>query len=114
MDFKQGSIDFETHLVENNTESQSHLDENRIHFSAQCSKIYNLLMAGEQLTVFDAITKHGISSLPRRLADILGPEHARTGIAIGSYWKKPENGVKYKVWFMTEADKEWNRKLKKI
>ncbi len=112
MEFKQGEIQFNVHLAENSQESQTHLDENRIHFSDQCRKVYNLLMNGEKLTVLDAITNHGISSLPRRILDLIGPEHARTGIAIGNYWKKPENGVKYKVWYMTEADKEWNKKLK--
>lgn len=111
MEFKQGEIPFVVHLAENTAESQEHLDDNRLHFGAQCTKVFNLLMSGEKLTVLEAITKHGISSLPRRILDLIGPESLRTGIAIGSYWVKPENGVKYKTWYMTEADKEWNRKL---
>lgn len=106
MDFKQVEIEFMLHDLENSVHSQAHLEENRKHFSAQCLKIFNLLMAGKELTVLSAITEYGISSLPRRLADLI-----LNGVKITDKWVKPTEGAKYKVWFMTEDDKKANRKL---
>ncbi len=111
MEFKQATLDFELHRIENSMESQDHLEENKVHFKAQCKKVFDLLMSGQHLTVLSAITNHGISSLPRRCLDITGEERRRTGIRISNKWIKPEKGAKYKAWYMTEADKEANRKL---
>lgn len=106
MEYKQGEMNFRVHEVENNTEMQYHLEENRKHFSAQCKKVFNLLMSGKELTVLSAITEHGISSLPRRLMDC-----SLNGVKYSERWFKPESGAKYKVWFMNEDDKKKNQHL---
>lgn len=63
-------IDFTTHKVENNTESQQHLEDNTIHFNAQCKKVYELLKSGVRLTVMSAMNDYQVMSLPRRILDL--------------------------------------------
>ena len=57
-----------THLRENNSDSQSHLQENEQKFSDQCLKVLKILNRGVKLTVASAM-EHGISSLPPRYRD---------------------------------------------
>ena len=42
----QTELSFTTHEAENNPESQTHLEENRAHFSEQCKRVFDLLMSG--------------------------------------------------------------------
>ena len=93
----QLNIDFTrvVHTVENNNESQNHLEENEIHFNKQCEIVYTLLKSGARLSVREAMLYHGINSLPRRIMDL-----KTKNIAIKDEWVKPENGVKYKVYFL--------------
>lgn len=87
----------QTHLRENNPESQSVLEENEKKFSAQCLKVMELLNKGERLTVKSALVNHGIGSLPRRLLDL----KERNGITdIKEEWVKNSEGKRlYKVWY---------------
>lgn len=61
----------EVHARENNKESETALNDNRKHFSAQCRKVLDLLLRGDRLTIYDALVVHGISSLPRRAQDLI-------------------------------------------
>lgn len=63
-------LTFPVHERENNSESQSHLDTHRQHFSAQCAKLHGILKSGVKLTVLEAMTEYGIGSLPRRVKDL--------------------------------------------
>lgn len=94
---------FETHANENNPASQQHLDENRTHFNKQCGKIYGLLMDGEVLSVKEAIVKHNVHSLPRRILDL-----KKKKVSISEKWEKNlKPPIKY--WFMSMEDKLNNR-----
>jgi len=66
----QLQMNFTTHSRENNPESQANLDANKPHFSKQCQLVWSLLQSGERLTVRDAMVKHNINSLPRRILDL--------------------------------------------
>ena len=58
------------HKSENNPVMQSYRNENEAHLTKQCQKVYNLLKAGERLTVKGAMNDHMIYSLPRRCLDL--------------------------------------------
>jgi hypothetical protein len=88
----------QVHTAENNQESRANLERNRVKFSRKCLETYQRLMRGEELTVLGAANS-GISSLPRRVADLKAQ-----GVAVKWYWQGS-----YKVYLMTASDKEANR-----
>ena len=94
--FMQTEINFETHVRENNFESEQNLYENRKHFSAQCQKVYELLMSGDRLTVYCAIVKCNVNSLPRRILDL-----KKMGVKLHDQFI-PETRIK--EWWMTPDD----------
>lgn len=93
---------FETHQHENNSSSQSHLNENKKHFNKQCEKVYDILMSGTELSVLSAITEERIHSLPRRLLDL-----KNQGVSISERWND-QISPKTKVWFMNGNDMKKN------
>lgn len=86
-----------THLQENNSESQKHLEQNEAKFSQQCLKVLEILNQGTRLTVLNA-PGYGILSLPRRIKDL----RDRNGITnIKDAWVKDSNGKNlWKEWFI--------------
>jgi hypothetical protein len=74
------------------------LDFHRAKFNRVCQLVFDRLMAGERLTVRQCAID-GISSLPRRLADLRAQ-----GVYFADTW---ENGVK--VWEMREFHRKENR-----
>jgi hypothetical protein len=102
---RQFEMNFDVHLLENNAQSQIHLDENRDKFSIQGTKVYSILMNAETLTVADALIYHGISSLPRRILDL-----KQAGVLITDIWITNQYGKRtHKAWFMTEEQRKYNR-----
>ena len=87
----------QTHLRENNKDSQSFIEENEQKFSEQCLRVVKMLNKGIKLTVASAMA-NGISSLPRRILDI----RERNGITnIKDEWIKNGDGKRlYKVWYL--------------
>lgn len=95
------------HSAENNSESQHHLIENKVHFNKQCQRVFDMLMDGLELNVYDAMVVHGISSLPRRILDL-----KQRNVSISDKWYNGEfKRIKSKVWFMSETDKLNNKKF---
>lgn len=92
---------FQVHAHENNTESQRHLNANRVKFSAQCQRVFDMLMDGKRLTVLEAHASYGISSLPRRVKDLKD-----NGVQLEDLWV---NGVK--KYFMNELQIQHNQML---
>lgn len=92
------------HLRENNPQSEENLASNYEKFSGQCKRVFEMLMNGYRLTTETALVNHRIFSLPRRLLDL-----KKAGVRITDEWRKDEG---FKIWFMTEGDREMNRKLK--
>ena len=87
-------LDLFIHAVENNRESQDHLNENREKFSNQCRKVLALLQDGVKLTTENAVT-FGIRSLPRRILDL----KRCNGIIVPSKWVTDQSGKRlYKEW----------------
>lgn len=87
-----------THIHENNSESLQHLEENEQYLSDQCMLVWKLLKCGIRLTVVSAITKYGISSLPRRIKD-LRDRNGKTEIE--DEWVLNGDGKKlFKEWFI--------------
>ena len=86
-----------THLHENNSESQKHLEQNEKKFTQQCLKVMQLLNQGVRLTVLTAPT-YGILSLPRRIKDL----RDRNGITnIKDDWVRDANGkTLWKEWWL--------------
>jgi Helix-turn-helix domain len=83
-------LDIFIHQIENNPESQCHLNENKKHFSDQCKKVLALLKDGVRLTTINAV-QYGILSLPRRIKDL-----------------KDFNGIEIKERWLTDPKiKEW-------
>ena len=102
----QTELSFTTHEAENNTESQTHLEHNRAHFSEQCKRVFDLLMSGANLTVYEAMITHGIASFPRRVKDLKD-----RGVRITDAWYN-DGTNKFKRYWMTAEDKESNKKFK--
>ncbi|WCM42440.1 helix-turn-helix domain-containing protein [Flavobacterium sp. CBA20B-1] len=55
---------------ENLPENQKHFDQNKRHFSAQCSIVLQALQRGERLTTITALMKYKIGDLRRRIKDL--------------------------------------------
>ena len=88
----QKKIDFSKPInrVENNAESQQILKDNNHKLRGQCKKVYDALIAGERLTVVEAMYKYNIGDLRRRikdLKDIHGVKNIKSDM-IGSGFKK--------------------------
>ena len=90
---------------ENNAESQQHYEANKIKFSRKCKQVLEILISGKRINVLDALVKHGISSLPRRILDLKNKE-----VEISDKWVKEHS---YKEWFMTEDQIKRNKELTK-
>lgn len=98
------------HSKENNSESQSFLDENKDRISRNCLKTYELLRRGKRLTT-DNAPSYGIRSLPRRIKDL----RDHNGIHIDEQWLTDADGKKIcKEWFINQVtQKQFNAKTKK-
>lgn len=96
---------FEVHRFESSFESQIHLDENRVKFSQQGKKVFNMLLNGKELSVYEALVNSGISSLPRRILDL-----KQNGVVISDKWILNDDGKRlHKVWFMIDFQIKFNR-----
>ena len=107
----QIQLDFNVHRFENSAESQIHVDANRVTFSSQCKKVFDLLMDGSlPLSVKSAMVEHNINSLPRRILDL-----KENGVLISDRWIEVSEIVKvrFKVWYMTPEQIEFNKTLNK-
>jgi len=85
---------FSVHEYESNGESQTILDNNRYIFSADCKKVYDLLMSGKRMTVKEMDVDRS------RLSDL-----KRQGFKFSFELKEG----RYKVWFCSSEDKEFNK-----
>lgn len=86
----------EKHDQENNSESQSFLQENSHKFSKQCLKVLEVFYSGKKLTCKSALIDYGIGHLPRRLADL-----KENGVKIEEEWVRDDKGKRlYKQWWM--------------
>lgn len=86
----------EIHWIENNRESQTHLENNEQKFTDQCKKVLELLRSGVRLTTINA-PSYGILSLPRRLKDL----RDYNGVQINETWVRDNEGRKmFKEWYL--------------
>lgn len=99
----------ETHQIENNEKSQAHLNANAKKFSAQCQKVYDLLMGGIRLTSRSAMIDHGIGHLARRIKD-LKDFHK---IDIKDEWEVDADGktTRNLVWFIEPKQRKTKAEL---
>lgn len=104
----QVELIFPIHAFENNKESFDHCNKNYDHFSKQCAYVFDWLMMGNTITVKEAIVKHNINSLPRRILDL-----SENGVKITCEWVYHESDAKYKKWKLTPEDKSFNQKFYK-
>lgn len=106
MDLKQTKIDFDNavHNHENNAASQSFLEKNRKKFGGQCRLIFNELMKGGQMTTLTGVIDFGIGDVTRRMHDLI----EKFGIMLSNKWDEEE---KYKIWYMSDTDKEYNKRF---
>ena len=89
----------ETHVRENNFESEQVLYNNKNHFNDKCKQLYMLLMSGKRLTVYSALVEYKIASLPRRFLDltqsgVMAKAETMVGTRIKEYWMS-ESDIKY-------------------
>lgn len=61
-------IDINHH--ENLPENQKHFNQNKRHFSTQCSVVLQALQRGERLTTVTALVNYKIGDLRRRIKDL--------------------------------------------
>ena len=106
MEFK---VIIEPHKIENNEESQQHLNSKRKVFGGQNKAVYDFLMAGHAITVAGAINGciggKKISSLPRRLADL-----REAGYKHSDVWNEARTE---KVFYMSAEDIAYNKEVAK-
>lgn len=101
-------LDHVGHVAENNSQGFDHYNKNYDHFSKQCKYLFNWLMNGNTITVKEAIVRHNINSLPRRVQDL-----TENAVKISWEWVYHESDPKFKVWKMSDADKMFNQKFVK-
>lgn len=87
------------HEVENQNESQGHLNANREKFSNHCRRVLELLYSGKRLTGRILETEYAIDG--RRLRDIF---HARPDI-VKKQWAKDTGGKTRFVEYFIEVPK---------
>lgn len=88
-----------THLSENNSDSQSFLEENEQKMSDQCLMVWRLLNQSVRLTVVLAV-KYGITSLPRRIKDLRDRNQITT---IKDVWVRDHTGKRlFKEWYVEQ------------
>ena len=98
------------HEKENNSESKSHLEENKKHFSQQCKKVLQLLLDGKRLTVKSAMNHYGVWSLPRRCLDL-----KENGVSIETEWIIDHDGKsKIKQYFLSPKSESEKKELQKF
>lgn len=91
------------HARENNTLSESHLNQYREKFTHDCFEVLKKLVRGEKLTMKSAIVSGLTGDLRRRVKDLKD-----YGIPIqADYLENKETGVKdsFKTYYMTDSDK---------
>jgi hypothetical protein len=102
----QTEIPFMIHEHENNHESKKHLEENREMFSEKCERVLRLLRSGVRLTVYDALVKYDVSSLPRRIKDISDfYKNKNQESPIKSDWVKENGKSKYKEYYIESVNR---------
>lgn len=97
----QLTISFEVHRFENNPISQAHLDAHREHFGNDVYEVLRRLVAGERLSVREALNNGLSGDLRARMRDL----RKIMQIPVSDEWVKTDSGRAYKVYFMTESDK---------
>lgn len=102
----------EVHDHDNNRDSQITLEQRYEKLHKQCKKILSLLKSGVRLTVKDAILKHNIASLPRRLKDIRESD-CYEGIKEEWVIDEKTNIRLYKVWYMDGTEEPAQEEKKK-
>lgn len=87
-----------THLVENNPDSQQHLDENLDKFKGDMKIVMQLLYSGKRLSAQGLVKDYGIAD--RRLRDAIAvrPE------VIKKEWKRDKNGKRLYVEYFIPID----------
>lgn len=63
----QASLDFTTRLDQNNRQSEHIVLDNYDKLNNQCKTVYDLLKAGNRLTVLGVAVSHGIGDLRARI-----------------------------------------------
>lgn len=98
---KQLTIDF-VHELENNPDSQRHLELKREDFNAQCWVVLKRMLNGEKLTYLTSINS-GIGDIRRRAKDLIDSK----GIPVKREWAVVD-GVKqdYKWYYISPEDRE--------
>ena len=87
-------IDGFTHLIENNDDSQRHLEENRNKFESDAQFLLNQMKRGERLTAKTVVQKYGIAD--RRLRDLENEGKCK------KEWKLNEAGKRLYVEYFCE------------
>lgn len=82
------------HPKENNSESQTNLDENRKKFNKQCQFVLDIFKSGKRLTRRGAYD-YGIASLERRVKDL-----RENGIEIKTEWVQIDGRNSHKEYFL--------------
>lgn len=84
-----------THLVENNDDSQRHLDENRGKFESDGEFLYRLLKMGKRFSDQEVVSKYGING--RRLRELFNEKSD-----VKKQWKLNDKGKRLFVEYFVE------------
>ena len=99
------------HTSENSSHQENFYHENKLHFTNKCKQVFNILMAGKELTVLDAAIK-GISSLPKRIQELEyedGNPEGKKLVEISR--RKSETKPYYLFYYMSEEQILFNKKF---
>lgn len=91
----QTELDFTTHTIENNPDSESFLNDNKVKLSKECEKVYELLKQGRQLSVKECVLENITQSLPRRILDL-----KENGIEVRDMWVMIAGKRSHKIYFI--------------
>jgi len=98
----QLTLQIDTHQRENNAVSEAFLQKHSHLFALSAFNVLKCLIEGNELTTVNAPVIAGTRSLPRRIKDLKD----NNGFKISDRWQPVAGGTGYKVWYMSEADKQ--------
>lgn len=95
-----------THEIENNSDSQQHLDENLDKFSGDVKIVLQLLYSGHRLSAKDVVVKYGLHD--RRLRDAIA---ALPNIVKKEWVLKPNGKRDYVVYYIEKQKPPTKKEL---
>ena len=98
-------VSYEIVSAQNNAASTEHYEKKKKKFGGDRRKVFDHLMNGGEITFLEAANNFGVMSLPKRIEEM----RKQFGVHISDRWNNQNRD--FKIWFMSEEDKKYNREF---